>query len=193
MTSTGRRLRRRQRPEPPIGPRLSRALLTTYRSVPRARSSAMMSTVTGRSGRPRVTRGNGVATHHPCTNRKSLWGETAEIGLAWALCATDCNQAQTPRRPRNEGVRGSNPRVGSYFVTGWASGSRATLLADSRFRSGHSRRTSGGLVRARVQLAYPRFAFVRVQSPRQRHGVRLGESVAVKPQGFDASGRAMGM
>jgi hypothetical protein len=49
----------------------------------------------------------------PCTNRKTLGGESAEIGLYWALSATDRNQSQTPRRPRNEGVRGSSPRVDS--------------------------------------------------------------------------------
>ena len=48
----------------------------------------------------------------PCTKRKSQEGETAGIGLTWSVSATDRNQPQTPRRPRNEGVRGSNPRVG---------------------------------------------------------------------------------
>ena len=48
----------------------------------------------------------------PCTNCKELAGETAEIGLSWALSGMDRNPPQTPRRPRNEGVRGSSPRVG---------------------------------------------------------------------------------
>jgi hypothetical protein len=48
----------------------------------------------------------------PWTSRKTIRGRTGEIGLSWALSDTDRNQPQTPRRPRNEGVRGSSPRVG---------------------------------------------------------------------------------
>jgi hypothetical protein len=47
----------------------------------------------------------------PCTNRKTQGGETAEIGLSSPLSATGRNQPQTSRRPRNEGVSGSSPRV----------------------------------------------------------------------------------
>src|SRR5665213_4095974 len=45
-------------------------------------------------------------------NRKTRGGETTEIGLSEAFSATDHNQPQTPRRPRNEGVSGSNLLVG---------------------------------------------------------------------------------
>jgi hypothetical protein len=47
-----------------------------------------------------------------CTNSKTLPSEMAEIGLHRAFSAADRNHPQTPRRPRNEGVRGSSPRVG---------------------------------------------------------------------------------
>jgi len=53
-----------------------------------------------------------TANAPPGANRKTRGGETTEIGLPEAVSATDRNQPQTPRRPRNEGVRGSNPRVG---------------------------------------------------------------------------------
>jgi hypothetical protein len=51
----------------------------------------------------------------PWTSRNTIRGETAEIGLPRSVSATDRNQPQTPRRPRNEGVRGSNPHVGLGF------------------------------------------------------------------------------
>lgn len=59
-----------------------------------------------------------VGNTPPCTNRKTLGGETAEMGLSCGLSATDRNQRQEPRRPRNDGVSGSHPLVGSYSVTG---------------------------------------------------------------------------
>jgi len=38
--------------------------------------------------------------------------------LSEAASAKDHNHPQTPPRPRNEGVRGSSPRVGFAHVTG---------------------------------------------------------------------------
>jgi hypothetical protein len=72
--------------------------------------------------------------------------ETTEIGLSEAVSAKDNNHPQTPPRPRNEGVRGSSPRVG--FMIGPLR--RAFLL--SVFGSGKARR---GLL---LSLVGPRLA-----------------------------------
>jgi hypothetical protein len=53
-----------------------------------------------------------VGNTPPCTSRKTRRDRRAKIRFCYALSATDRNQPQAPRLPRNEGVRGSNPRVG---------------------------------------------------------------------------------
>jgi hypothetical protein len=71
----------------------------------------------------------------PCTNRKTLGGETAEIGVFSAFSATDHNQRQAPRRPRNERVSGSNPLVGLFCSLEIAACLRALMRIVSRHPS----------------------------------------------------------
>jgi len=59
-----------------------------------------------------------VGNTPPGTDRKTPGDETAEMRLPSTASATGRSQPQTPRLPRNEGVRGSNPLVGFSQVTG---------------------------------------------------------------------------
>jgi hypothetical protein len=108
-----------------------------------------------------------AANTPPGTNRKTRGGETTEIGLPEAVSAKDQDRRQTPRRPRTEGVSGSNPLVGSYSVTGdevstlrnderqprWSTRAPPGSLSGSRSRAGSG---AGDIERSVGRIKYGR-------------------------------------
>jgi hypothetical protein len=115
------RVVRRSHPSSVLTPRRCRRLISlreeedmTFRPaaalkpLPDARPGASYSS----RRRPELSKWQQVDNTPPCTSRKTRRDRRTKIRLRYALSATDRNQPQAPRLPRNEGVRGSNPRVG---------------------------------------------------------------------------------